>query len=303
MGHRPLIGDSYLKPRGGKNRSGKSWYVRVMVPKGLRHVFGKNVIEEALHTTDFEKAKRLRNLKVVEIFDRFRRAELGRMTSADIQEEAENYRRKRFTELWEKPGDLLQVAVQHNEEIEVLRAEMAASLLYEAMIEENWLPDIQKQAKKIADSNGAVLDSEQTRELCLAITHAEIDVMERLVAAHCGRVPPPKPILNPKAFDVLTGEPLQGTRLAPMKGVSIRVRQATKEFLDASYTGRSQGWTEQTRRQTKVSLRFFADFTKDAPLDSVTRQNVAAFIEALAKLHPDYGKHGDVTPESALALR
>jgi hypothetical protein len=44
MGHRPLIGDNYLKLRRGKNRSGHSWYVRVVVPKKLRHIFGKDVL-------------------------------------------------------------------------------------------------------------------------------------------------------------------------------------------------------------------------------------------------------------------
>jgi hypothetical protein len=70
-------------------------------------VFGKNAIEEVLHTTDFKKAKRERNLKVVEIFDRIARARLGRMTSADIRDEAECYRRRRFAELQENPGGLL----------------------------------------------------------------------------------------------------------------------------------------------------------------------------------------------------
>jgi integrase len=110
---------------------------------------------------------------------------------------------------------------------------------------------------------------------------------------HRGGIPPAAPVLNTKAFDVLTGEPLKPTHLPQQKGVAIRVRQATNQYLDATYTGRSQGWTKQTRRQTKVSLRFFADFTKDAPLDSVTRQNVAAFIDALSKLDPVYGKRGE----------
>jgi integrase len=290
MGHRPLIGKNYLKARGGKNRSGRAWYVRVMVPKELRGIFGRNAIEEALHTTDFEKAKRLRNLKVVEIFESFDRALLGRMTSADIQLEAERYWRKRFSELQEKPGDLLQVAIHQSEEHEVLEAEMAVPPLIESIAEENWLPDIQKEATRIANGYGTALDSGQHRELCLALTYAEIDVMERLVIIHHGGVPPAKPVLNTKAFDVLTGEPLQPTRLSPQKGVAMRIRQAASKYLDTSYTGRSHGWTEQTRRQATVTLNFFADFTQDATLDAVTRQNVIAFIDALSTLDPKYGK-------------
>lgn len=294
MGHRPLIGNTYLKIRFGKNRSEHAWYVRVVVPQDLRHIYGKNVIEESLYTTELETARRQRNLKVVEIFDGFKRARLGRMTSADIQLEAERYRQKRFLELQETPGDLLQVAMETgHEEDGFLGAELAVPILHETLTEGDWSPDILAQAKKIAASYGTTLDSEQHRELCLALTYAEIDVLERLVIAHRGGVPPATPILNTKAFDILTGEPLQPTRLPQQKGVAIRVRQATKEYLDASITDRPHGWTQQTRRQTKVTLRFFADFTKDAPLDSITRQNIAAFIEALSKLHPDYGKRGE----------
>jgi integrase len=197
-------------------------------------------------------------------------------------------------ELQETPGDLLQIAMETgHEEDGFLGAELAVPILHETLTEGDWSPDILAQAKKIAASYGTVLDSERHRELCLALTYAEIDVLERLVITHRGGVPPATPILNTKAFDILTGEPLQPTRLPQQKGVAIRIRQATKEYLDATLTGRSHGWTEQTRRQTKVTLRFFADFTKDAPLDSITRQSVAAFIEALSKLHPDYGKRGE----------
>ncbi len=289
MGHRPLIDDSYLKKRVGKNRSRHAWYIRVVVPKDLRHVFGKT-IEESLHTTDVLKARRSRNLKAVEIFDSFERARLGRMTSADIQLEAERYRQKRFLELREKPGDLLQIGREQYDDGEVLQAELMVDHLAEAIAEEHWLPDIHAEAMNTAKRYGTVLGAAQHSELCLAISRAEMDVMERLVIIHRGGIPPAAPVLSTKAFDALTGEPLQPIRSSPQKGTAMRIRQAASKYLDSSYAGRSQGWTEQTRRQTTVSLNFFADFTKDAPLDAVTRQNVAAFIETLAKLDPNYGK-------------
>ncbi len=209
-----------------------------------------------------------------------------------MQVEAERYRQRKFSELQENPGGLLSAVTEDGREVEYLGigADHTLPVLYQTVTDENWLPPIEAEAKKIADGYGTKLDSAQNQELCLALTLAQIDAIERLVTISRGGIPPVTPILNTKAFDPLTGEAQHPTRLPARKGSAIRIRLAAEHYMDASEKVTAAGWTKQTHRQTRVSLRLFGDFMKDAQLDTVTKQDVAAFLDTIAKLNPKYGK-------------
>src|ERR1700722_12156838 len=105
MGRNPVADTAYLKRRRGKKRSGYRWYVCVPVPVDLQTTFRKRTIERALHTADFEMAKKLKHPVLIEIFADFDRARLQKITSADIEAEAQRYVRERFAEIRKNPGD------------------------------------------------------------------------------------------------------------------------------------------------------------------------------------------------------
>ncbi len=86
-------------------RSGGRWYVRMPVPRDLQEVLRKRTIEEALNTGDLTKARRRKHAVVAEIFAAFERARLGRITSADIEQEAQRYLREQLQEILDRPSD------------------------------------------------------------------------------------------------------------------------------------------------------------------------------------------------------
>jgi methionine-rich copper-binding protein CopC len=96
MGHIPLADNAYLKRRRGKRRSGYRWYVRIGVPADVREVLRKQTIERCLHTSDFKEAQQLRHAVLAEIFESFERARGHRITSADIEHEAQRLLRERL---------------------------------------------------------------------------------------------------------------------------------------------------------------------------------------------------------------
>ena len=52
VGHLPVADTAYLKRRFGKDRSGASYYVRIVVPNKLRDKLRRKTIERSLNTTD-----------------------------------------------------------------------------------------------------------------------------------------------------------------------------------------------------------------------------------------------------------
>lgn len=84
MGHLPVADTAHLNRRCGKGRSGYRWYVRVRVPTTLRDFFGKKTVD----TSDLKISQRRKHAVQAEIVAEFERALTGRLTSADIEQEA-----------------------------------------------------------------------------------------------------------------------------------------------------------------------------------------------------------------------
>src|SRR6202021_2032008 len=105
-----------------------------------------------------------------------------------------------------------------------------------------------------------------------------------------GTVPEPITVLNARAVDRLTAAVRARPLLAPKKGKGIRVGEATDAYFADRNRQRRSALTGQTVNQSRATLRMFAEFTRDAPLDSIRRNDVASFLSTLAEMDPSYGK-------------
>jgi integrase len=290
VGQIPLADTAYLKRRRGKDRSGYRWYVRIGVPRDLQGVIRKQTIERALNTSDFKEAQRLRHAALAEIYADFDRARRGAISSADIEHEAQRYLRERLGSLRDKPGDAFEV-IADDEGISVgLEGQSVLWILQDALANEDWPDSVQQEAALIARRYGVSLSDTQRSELSRALLLAEIEALSRPLAIHRGAIPEPLAVLNAHAVDPLTAKVPPPTRLAPKQGSAIRVDEAAAAYIADRNRERRGAWTGQTLNQFQTTLRFFGEFTRNAPLDAITRKDVASFLTTIGQLDPNYGR-------------
>lgn len=86
------------------------------------------------------------------------------------------------------------------------------------------------------------------------------------------------------------------SRRCPTRSARAEARQRNsgergngRNFSDRNRQRRS-AWTGQTVNQSRATLRMFAEFTRDVPLNSIKRNDVASFLANLARMSPAYGK-------------
>ena len=290
MGHIPLADMAYLKRRRGKGRSGYRWYVRMVVPADLQELLGKKTIEHALNTSDLKEAQRRKHAVVDEILTRFERARLHKITSADIQHEAKCYLRKRLAAIQERPGNTFEAIPDYMGREMPTYGELALLELYQLAEDEDWPVSVEREANRIAKQYGTTLTDAQQQELCVVLLRAEIQAVSRAVAAYNGEIPEPETILNPRAMDPITGEVQLPSRLSPRKGKGLRIKEAAAAYIADRNRQRGSAWTAQTLGQAETTLRLFAEFMNDAPIETITRSDVATFLAAIAELDPKYGR-------------
>ena len=290
MGATALADNAYLKRRCGKQRSGFRWYVRVPVPSDIQEIVRKKTIERALDTSDIKEARRLKLPVLAEIFDGFERARGHFITSADIEHEAQRHLRERLDQIATKSDDTFTMLTDaHGNDIE-LAGDSVLAILREELEQEDWSASAIQETDEVAKKYGTTLTQAQHDELCRALQLAEIEALSRALAVHGGAVPEPASVLNSRAVDPLTAVVQARPLLAPRQGKGIRVSEATKEYLADRNRRRGSAWTGQTINQARATLRMFAEFTRDAPLNSIRRKDVADFLASLARMSPSYGK-------------
>lgn len=292
MGRIPVADTAYLKRRRGKGRSGYRWYVCVPVPVDLQPLFRKRAIERALHTADFESAKKLKHPILTEIFASFDRARLQRITSADIEAEAQRYVNERIAELRANPGDTFAHDADESGQDYGPGALPYLDELAEGLADGEWEPRIRNEAARVARSYGATLSAEQSNELCRALQVAEIEAVQRILSIEEGVAPQPLGIINAKAANPVTGAIPQPARPTPKQasGNGIKVREAAEAFIAEKCGRQRNAWTAQTTSQARATFRFFEEHVRNAPLQSVSRSHVESFLELISKLDPDYGR-------------
>lgn len=298
MGPLPLSDTAYLRLRRGKRRSGNQYYVRVAVPLDLREQFGASTIERSLRTSNLGEAKRLRHTELAQIFDSFERARRKAITSADIEQEAQRYLRERIATIRENPGDAFQEVTDDDGNEYGLGALPRLDELNEGLASGEWDALVEREADAIERRYGVTLGKEQRHELCRALHLAEYEALSRLVKIHEGQSPEPIGVLNAIAVNPVTGALPPAPLLYPKKGTGIRVHEAAAAFIEERARPKKGGWTKQTCNQASATLRLFEEFTRNAPLQSITRADVASFLATLSRFDPSYGRrsgHGKLT--------
>lgn len=290
MGATALADNAYLKRRCGKQRSGFRWYVRVPVPTDIQDTIRRQTIERALNTSDIKEARRLKLPVLTEIFGSFERARGRRITSADIEHEAQRYLRQRIEHLGQRPGYTFTMLTDANGNELGLWGDNALAILLDELEQKDWSASVVEEADKLARQYGVALAQAQREELCCALQSAEVQALSRMLAIHRGDVPEPIHILNARAVDPLTADVAPRPVLAPRQGKGMRVSEAAEAYLDHRNRQRRSALTGQTTNQSRATLRMFAEFTRDAPLASITRNDVASFLSNLARIDPDYGR-------------
>jgi len=291
LGATPLADNAYLKRRRGKRRSGDRWYVRVPVPPDLQEILRKRTIECALNTNDKVEARKLKHSVIAKIFESFERARGHRITSTDIEHEAQRFLRERLEQIQKSPDDTFEMATDNFGNEMGLYGEMALAILHRDMEAEDWSGFAIQEADKIARSYGTALSQTQHQELCRALHLAETEALSRVLAIHGGAVPEPVGTLNAKAVDPLTAAIRPRNRLSLKQGKGIRVSEASEAYIASRNRERRGAWTGQTRGQVRTTFRLFKEFTRDASLDSIIRNDIASFLSALSRLDPNYGRH------------
>jgi len=239
------------------------------VPKPLQWRFGKTV-EKYLGTADRATAKQRSHEAVAEIFAAFDRAREGSPIHSDeLKATAETELRRAYDAL---AADFLNA----HGRLPDLAEEIAddAGDLVNASFQENRLLSrpTTEYAEELLDRIGA----EKTEESVSALTQAILKAQAAAIAMlQRGMEPPP-----------LNGQP----PLRRRHGTAPRISEIGKTFLAERQRDKSARLTAQTAAQHRATFRLFSDYTQDAPLDSIMRDDAVGFLDTIAGLHPHYGR-------------
>jgi hypothetical protein len=199
MGAIPLADNAYLKRRRGKRRSGFRWYVRVPVPTDIQEIVRKQTIERALNTSAIKEARKLKLTVLAQIFKSFERAH--RITSSDIEHEAQRYLRDRMEQVAKNSDDTFTMLMDANGNDIELAGDSVLATLRQELEQEDWSSGAVQEADKIARQYGVTPTKAQRDELCRALHLAEIEALSRALSIHAGTVPEPITVLNARAVD------------------------------------------------------------------------------------------------------
>ncbi len=254
----------YLRERRGR------WLVQVAVPSDLRNRYGKANVERYLGTSSLPEAKRLRHAAVAEVLASFDRAKQGGpITHEELKAQAEAELRRAYDSL---AADFLDAHGRLTDLAEEMK-EDAADLI-SASYQGNRL-----LGKPTVDYAEEVLDRlgiEKSEESVAALTQA-------ILKAHAAAVAMLERGIEPPPFN---GQPPRRHRY----GTAPRVSEAGEVFISERQRDKAARLTAQTAAQHRATFRLFSDFIQDAPLDAITREDAAGFLDTIANLHPHYGR-------------
>ena len=260
-----MSGDTkYLRQRRGR------WLVQVAVPKDLRERFGQSNVERYLRTSSLSEAKRLRHAAVAEIFAAFERAcEGGPLKPEEIKTEAEVELRRAYDAL---AADFLDAHGRLPEFAHMVEGDL--SLPFLPALNEN--PFLGMTTTDYAENLIRRTGAEPTEESVTALSEAILRAQSAAIAMLQRGIKPP---------------PLQASLVGRSRaGAARKVSEAGERYLAERQRDPGASLTAQTAAQMRATFRLFADHVADAPLDAVTRDDAAGFLDTLARLHRHYGR-------------
>lgn len=263
-----------------RNRRGR-WLVQVPVPKSLQSRFGKTR-ETYLRTGDRTVAKIKAPAAVAEILASFERARNGgTLTSEEMKSLAEAEMRRTYdalaSDFLDSHGNLTKLASEV--------AEDASDLLTAS-----WQPN-RLLGKATTDYAEEILDrigAEKTEQSIAAMTEAILKAQAAAIAMLERGMEPP----------ALNGRQIRRNR----QGTAPKISEAGETFLTERQRDKSARLTTQTENQMRATFRLFRDYTHDAPLDTITRDDAAKFLDTIAGLHPHYGRRPGASKQTLSEL-
>ncbi|EJW11609.1 Integrase [Rhodovulum sp. PH10] len=274
----------YLKQR----RQG--WYFQLGVPADLQAKAGRKVIVESLGTRDLVKAQKLRWPKVAQWTEAFERMRGNiPLTSAEIEEHAQRAFQSHLVEM-DRMGKDRHVGgsselFELGQQLELL-ADAAAAGDFGSVARE--ITEIEKRVGVEVPEG-----SREHRKLSEALMKAQYHaVMGRQHALQGRPYDPPPSFGSAPLIDPILLRPIRPAVAArPHRdGAGMRFTEAATRYIDELQRDDTAKVTEQTRMQHEAVFRLFGQYVHDAPLTDITGENASAFLEAVAKLHPCWGR-------------
>lgn len=276
---------SYLKQRGNQ------WWFQIGVPKDLREAYGKALVAVPLGTTDKREARGLASVEVVRVREVFAslRGKAG-LTSNDIEEAARSAYQAQLTiyaGLGQDPAD-------EDSDIDT------AITLYGDALQDRRFAIVAGEAAQVIESRGATVTvgAPAYNSLCAALCLAHLEAFKGRRAFLKGQSFTPRASFTRTELDPLTLQPVGANRASKLKTVIAakdeRVSKVASRYVDASMRDKSVAWTFQTKSQYEATFRLFEDHVENCALSSVTREDAASFLDAIATLDPAYGRVRDV---------
>jgi len=308
---RPANGDTrYLK----RQHKDGTWFFVMAVPKALRGTFisqGKKTkngrrrpgkplskIIVSLGTQSLAQARQTRWPLVTEWKSRFERAEAKvPLTLAEIEEQAREVYSSTLERMEDdaKRGIVITGQPQHDEGPEVAGLNLHV-WTYQEALEDDHFDLVAGELAAVQRRKGVELmpETETYRLMAKAILVAKIAALTGRLRALKGE-PSESPLtfLGNKGIDPATLKPVVA---APRPKVRQRgngdppFSEIAALFIDELQHDKGAALTEQTRGQYEAVFRLFAQYAKDAPLSAIDRALAADFLNAIATLHPHWGR-------------
>lgn len=288
----------YLKQR----RAG--WYFQIAVPRELRgkEPWGqKPLIIKSLKTRDLTAAQKQRWYLVEKYQEAFRHASGDiALTRAEINEQAWLIYQQTLRELEAKPVKVEPEGEESPEEAGLTLAEWE----YEEALEQEDFEDVGGDIKRVAERTGStiVAGSETWNLLGAAICKAKLAALTGRLAALRDQPTEPPASFVPGGIDRVTLRPvamLPRAKIASGKD-GPRLSDAIKGYFADKQRDPNAALIGQSEHQYRMTFRLFEEFTHDAPATAIDRGVADAFIDALGRLPPNWGKSSE-TKDKTLA--
>lgn len=286
---------AYLKRR----RAG--WYFQVAVPRELRGKepwVQKPVIIKSLGTRDLTTAQKKRWPLLAEYQEAFRRASGDiALTRAEINEEAWRIYQQTLRDLEAKTVTADPEAEESPEEAALA---LNAADFDEALQQEDY-EIVARDIKRVAERTGQVITegSETWDLLGAAICKAKLAALTGRLAALREEPSEPPASFVPGGIDRVTLKPVAMLPKAKIVGKDgLRFSDAIAGYFADKQRDPSAALIGQSEHQYRMTFRLFEEFTHNAPVAAIDREVADAFIDALGKLPPNWGKSKETRDKS-----
>jgi integrase len=276
MARTPAADNGYLV-----HRRNRGWYVQILIPADLRPLLpttanGKEPrkVVKALGTHNKAEARRLRGPIVHELQARFARLRQHRPASKDEVEAIQWREFRRFYDHLRR--NWIEVRTSGAYTLGDLAADLAAAVGEDdtgSPTADYW-PEAREQAEKALAELGAVITAETIEAMALAILRARHAAVTHALEG-----------VEPPARD---GAAPPVRRGSGHHAASPLLAECARQYL-ADLAKRT---TKQTVGQATATLRLFGDFAGPGrTMQEIDKATAAGFLDAIARLNPNYGRH------------